>query len=213
MSSDQSASARSERLFLGIALVLLVLVAAVEVAAVLSIHHRLGSLNGELVAMRAELEAQAEVLESLSREADAPDAAVSGRRSRTPSSPAAAPVVEPSAWDGLVLEEEGEVRVLDASVLEGGLADVDAVMHQVRALPHKGADGAVDGFRLAAIRRGSILAGLGIRNGDIVQAINGYPLTGAEEAMQAFEGSKDATEFRIGIVRRGEPIELVYQIR
>jgi predicted RNase H-like nuclease (RuvC/YqgF family) len=40
----------------------------------------------------------------------------------------------------------------------------------LRAIPHKGQDGTVDGLRLSAIRRESIFEKLGFKNGDVVHA-------------------------------------------
>ena len=79
-----------------------------------------------------------------------------------------------------------------------------------RALLHKGQDGEYDGYRLSAIRGGSLGARAGLRNGDILRQVNGAPVTSIEEAMIAYATMRDpkVTVLTLDLTRGGEPVEL-----
>lgn len=80
-----------------------------------------------------------------------------------------------------------------------------------RVIPHRGADGEVDGYRISAIRRTSVVAALGLKNGDVVHALNGIALVDIESAMQAYELLDDGERLEASISRRGEPMTLVWE--
>jgi len=80
-------------------------------------------------------------------------------------------------------------------------------------VPHKGSDGEVDGYRLSAIRRGSLFDKLGIKNGDVVHAVNGLPLTNMEGAMSAFQSLQSEDEFSFDVTRRNKKSTFEYEIR
>ncbi len=73
---------------------------------------------------------------------------------------------------GIEAVSETEFNVTKA-VVDENLANLDGLSKLGRALLHRGADGEYDGYRLSAIRRGSVAEQLGIRNGDIIHAVNG----------------------------------------
>ena len=103
-------------------------------------------------------------------------------------------------------------------MVKGGLQDSQdsicrvlrstARIRVVRIVPHKAADGAVDGFRVSGIRRGSLLDSCGVRNGDIVQKADGMPLLTVEALTAAFAATQERQSFTISLVRRGVPVEL-----
>lgn len=97
--------------------------------------------------------------------------------------------------DGWVLPPKGEITP-------------DALAASGRIVPHKAADGAVDGFRVSGIRRGSLLDSCGVRNGDIVQKADGMPLLTVEALTAAFAATQERQSFTISLVRRGVPVEL-----
>ena len=92
------------------------------------------------------------------------------------------------------------------------LADTDALGGDVRVAPAL-VDGKPSGFQLSAIRRGSVFARLGLRDGDVVQSVNGLDVSTPATAMLAFVTLRNATHFAVRIVRHGEPQTLDYSIR
>lgn len=92
------------------------------------------------------------------------------------------------------------------------VADVDALGSDVHVAPAL-VDGRPAGFQLSDIRRGSVFARLGLRDGDVVAAVNGMDVSTPAAAMLAFMTLRDATDLTVRIVRHGETQTLDYSIR
>jgi general secretion pathway protein C len=71
----------------------------------------------------------------------------------------------------------------------------------------------VDGYRLSAIRRGTLFDKLGIKNGDIVHTVNGQSLSSTSDAMNAYQGLQNESSFSFEITRRNKKKTLNYQVR
>jgi len=103
--------------------------------------------------------------------------------------------------------------VVDRDVVDKYLGDLDALARMGRAIPHRGPDGEIDGYRLSGIRRRTIGEKLGIKNGDIVHTVNGHPLTSMQGAMGAYTSLQSESSFNFEITRRGQKSTLEYEIR
>ncbi len=114
--------------------------------------------------------------------------------------------------DGVSKTGENSYAV-DQSFMDDAMSNIDQLLSQVRATPHKGADGEIDGFRLSAIRRGSLLQKLGIKNGDVVHSVNGTPLTSTAGAMGAFQSFQSERSFSFDVTRRNKKQTFEYEIR
>lgn len=73
-------------------------------------------------------------------------------------------------------------------------------------------DGKAEGLKLYAIRPSSIYAALGFSNGDTVATVNGTAMTSAEVALAAYAELRKAKHLEVGVIRRGKPVTLVYDI-
>jgi type II secretory pathway component PulC len=103
---------------------------------------------------------------------------------------------------------------IDKSVLDKYLADPTQLATMGRALLHRGPDGEYDGYRLSAIRRGTIADSLGIKNGDVIHAVNGQPLNSVQAAMNAGSAlASGGNAFSIEVTRRGQKMTLEYDVR
>ena len=123
---------------------------------------------------------------------------------------AAAATTDPT--DGIQANGEDHYTV-DRSLIDNALDDLDSLANQVRVRRHRDSDGEVDGFRLSGIRRGSMLSELGIKNGDIVHEVNGYPLTSNSGAMTAFQSLQSEANFTFDITRRNRRKQMTYEVR
>ncbi len=123
----------------------------------------------------------------------------------------AAPAAAP-AEGGVEKVSENKFAV-ERGVLDQAMGNLESLATQVRASPHKGPDGEVDGFRLSAIKQGSLFSKLGIKNGDIVHAVNGTPLTSTEGAMSAYGSLKNQGSFSFEITRRNQRMTMDYDVR
>lgn len=112
------------------------------------------------------------------------------------------------------VEKTGDNKYqVDQSVLDDALNNFEKLAGQLRAVPHKDASGNVDGFRLSAIRKGSVFDKLGIKNGDVVHAVNGTALTSTEGALSTYQTLKNERTFTFDITRRNQRQSMEYEVR
>ncbi len=74
-------------------------------------------------------------------------------------------------------------------------------------------NGKPNGFKLYAIRPNSVFAKIGLKNGDTIQAVNGFELTTLDAAFEVYTKVKDANSIALKITRRGKPVNHSYSIR
>ena len=68
------------------------------------------------------------------------------------------------------------------------------------------------GFRIAGIAKGSALHAIGLRNDDVVVAVNGYKLTSIDEVLLAVSALKFAKKYRVDLLRGGKRRSLYYRV-
>jgi general secretion pathway protein C len=119
-----------------------------------------------------------------------------------------------AAPDGEGVTQSGENKfTVDKDLFDKNINDFESLSKMGRALLHRGPDGEYDGYRLSAIRKGSLPDQLGIKNGDIIQSVNGQPLNSMQGAMEAYNSMKTQQNFCFTVSRRGSPSELCYDVR
>ncbi len=117
-------------------------------------------------------------------------------------------------------DEEGGVSAdgenkftVDESLLQEALANPEALATQIRAVPHKGADGNIDGYRLSGVRKGSVFEQLGVKNGDIIHSVNGKDLTSVSNAMDAYSSLQSEKAFTFEVTRKNQRQTMQYDVR
>jgi general secretion pathway protein C len=120
----------------------------------------------------------------------------------------------PAAADGdAQVKKIGEDRYLVAQAeVEHSLANLSELFTQMRAVPNM-QDGKTNGFRLFAIRGGSLFQKIGLQNNDVVQRINGIEINDPGKAMSLFQDLQGETRLSVDVVRGGENRTLSYEIR
>jgi type II secretory pathway component PulC len=68
------------------------------------------------------------------------------------------------------------------------------------------------GFRITALRGADFWSGVDLMSGDVVTAVNGFPIERPEQAQTAFDSLVVASELRVAYDRGGQERELVYSI-
>ncbi|MEM6926854.1 MAG: type II secretion system protein GspC [Myxococcota bacterium] len=112
------------------------------------------------------------------------------------------------------IQQTGDNRfAVSRDLFDKYINDMESITKLGRALLHRGPDGSFDGYRLAAIRRNTLADQLGIKNGDIIHAVNGEPLTSLQAAMNAYNTMQTQSNFCFEITRRRKPVELCYDVR
>ncbi|NRD50976.1 type II secretion system protein GspC [Corallococcus exiguus] len=74
-------------------------------------------------------------------------------------------------------------------------------------------DGRPVGFKLFSIREESFYARMGLRNGDVLQRINGLDLDSPDKALEAFTKLRDARRIELQIERGGAPVRKTFDVQ
>ena len=110
------------------------------------------------------------------------------------------------------LSEPGTTITLDRSMVTKSLEDMNELISQVRVRPHY-KDGKADGLMLSQVRPNSIFTKMGLRNGDIIQGVDGEPITSPDEIMDLYEELKTGSSVSVQIGRRGQEKTLNYRFK
>ena len=123
------------------------------------------------------------------------------------------PVAAAAATGEGVTKEGDNKFIVDQSLLDDAMNNFETLATQVRVVPHKDGDGNIDGYRLSAIRRGSLFDKLGIKNGDIVHGVNGQALTSTEGALSTYQTLRNEKNFNFDLTRRNQRQTFEYEVR
>lgn len=105
---------------------------------------------------------------------------------------------------------DGEVVVVNENELNAALDNLPLLLTQARAVPYF-KDGQAAGLRLFAIKTGSMYEKVGLKNGDILKAINGSSLADMSQAMKLFEQLRQEKSISLEIERNRQ--KTIYQYR
>jgi general secretion pathway protein C len=101
---------------------------------------------------------------------------------------------------------------IQRGTLESILANTPALMQEARIVPEL-REGRSAGFRLYAVRAEGTFARLGLRNGDVIVAVNGLSLTSPESGLEAFLKLRSASHVSLAFEREGRRLTTDYRIR
>ena len=96
-------------------------------------------------------------------------------------------------------------------VIDKILEDQAELMKTTRIVPTLDA-GKTVGVTLFGIRPGTLMAILGLRDGDVLQTINGFDMTSPDKALEAYAKLRTATRIAVGLQRAGTPFAIDYDI-
>ncbi len=74
-------------------------------------------------------------------------------------------------------------------------------------------DGKLAGVRVNAVRKDSVASALGLRNGDVIEAIDGKALDSPDALLQMYADLDRASAVQLSVARGGKPLKLGYQLR
>ena len=118
-----------------------------------------------------------------------------------------------AAGTGSSIRQVGDNRyVVDRGEVDHSIENLSTVVTQMRAVPYL-KDGKSVGFRVFNIRPGSLFEHMGLKNGDIIQAVNGSELDDPSRALALLDEVQTSDEIRIDLLRDDHPNTLTYSIR
>ena len=100
---------------------------------------------------------------------------------------------------------------IERNEIDKTLSNLNSIAMQARIVPSF-KNGESNGFKLFAIRPGSLYSKLGIQNGDIIHKINGFPINSPDKALEVYQKLKNARSVEIDLTRRGKNQKLNYRI-
>jgi general secretion pathway protein C len=125
---------------------------------------------------------------------------------------------KPSPPDPAVADLDRDVQcgggrcTLARATVDKVLANTALLATSVRAMPVM-KDGRAAGFRLDAIRPGSIFAHLALQNGDTLKAVNGTELSSPDAALALYTKLRTASHLSVQVERQGALQTLDYTIQ
>ncbi len=136
---------------------------------------------------------------------------------RTPNAPAEAPKPAAAAAPGqpaigVIPSTGSNVGIIEQRALNAALDNIGQAMTDARLLPSV-KDGKVEGFSVTEVKPHGVFGAIGLKNGDVLQKINDYPIDSPEKAIQSFMTLKGQTRIKLDLIRDGAPTSLSYEIR
>jgi general secretion pathway protein C len=107
--------------------------------------------------------------------------------------------------------DQTSIRVRRTDI-EKSMKNINTLLSQVRIRPHF-KNGEADGLSISRIRPNSIFTKLGLRNGDVVQAIDETPIQSPDDILSMYEKIKSGSKISIQITRRGRQKTINYEMR
>lgn len=101
---------------------------------------------------------------------------------------------------------------IERAFVEGLMANPVKLAKQARIVP-KQRDDEILGYKLYGIRRGSLPKLLGLKNGDMLTAVNGEELKSMDKAMALYTKLRRASNLSVSIERKGKTITKEFQIQ
>ncbi|MCB0310379.1 MAG: hypothetical protein KDD42_04045 [Bdellovibrionales bacterium] len=117
----------------------------------------------------------------------------------------------PDYKDG-VAQGGDDTFFIEEQELDKAMENLPLLLTQARAVPYF-KDGRSVGLRLFAIRSGSLFEKIGLKNGDILKAINGNSLADFSQAMQLFQKLKEERNISISLERGKQDRDFKYIIQ
>lgn len=94
------------------------------------------------------------------------------------------------------------------------LENLPRVLQDAKAVPYvaPGSGGEISGFKLVALKAGSIYEKLGLKRGDIIKGVNGEPVDTPQKAMELYQALKSSDNIQLEINRGGSSTTLNYTL-
>lgn len=89
------------------------------------------------------------------------------------------------------------------------LMDLPAFLSSALAVPHY-RDGKIDGYQIGRITPGGPIAALGLRDGDVIETVNGQPVADLATVLKLAGTLPTLSEVTMTIARAGRPMTFVF---
>jgi len=107
---------------------------------------------------------------------------------------------------------KGATIMVSRSTVQESMKNVHNLLSQVRIRPYF-RDGKADGLSVTNIKSGSFFAKLGLKNGDVVQGIDGSLIKSPEDVLEMYKKFKLGSQVALQILRNNEQKIINYKFR
>lgn len=102
---------------------------------------------------------------------------------------------------------------IDRREVDHAINNLSELFTQVRAVPYAPQEGVTQGFRLFQIKPDSLIDRIGLKNGDVIQRVNGVEISNPSTAFQLLQDLQGHSQIRVDVLRNQQPTSLSYEIR
>jgi general secretion pathway protein C len=106
----------------------------------------------------------------------------------------------------------GDTVIVNKADVQDSFKNVHELLSQVRVRPYF-RDGRPDGLAISNIRAGSFFAKLGLRNGDVVQGVDGSSIKSPDDVLNIYTKLKSASQLELQLRRHGQSKKINYEFR
>jgi len=108
--------------------------------------------------------------------------------------------------------KKATTRMLSRSKLQESLEDINQLLSQAKIRPHF-RDGRSEGLAITNIKAGSFFADMGLKNGDVVQGIDGRDIESPDDVLEVYKKLKSGSQVELQIMRNGEERTINYKFK
>jgi len=108
--------------------------------------------------------------------------------------------------------KKATTRMLSRSKLQESLEDINQLLSQAKIRPHF-RDGRPEGLAITNIKAGSFFADMGLKNGDVVQGIDGRDIKSPDDVLEVYKKLRSGSQVELQIMRNGEERTINYKFR
>lgn len=115
-------------------------------------------------------------------------------------------------WDKDITKNSETSYTVANEGLQWALGNLDKLSREARFVPNF-QDGEANGVKVFSIRRNSLPRALGLKNNDVLTAINGNSLSDLSKAMELYGKLLNERSFSLEVLRNGEKVTMEYQVQ
>ena len=87
------------------------------------------------------------------------------------------------------------------------------LLKQAKAVPNKGSNGKINGFKLVYIKPNSAFTALGLKKNDVIHAVNGKEITSPAQAMELYQKLQTSDYLELTLGRNNQKEKLSFNIQ
>jgi type II secretion system protein C len=110
------------------------------------------------------------------------------------------------------IEKVSDTRFNIRRTLMNKVLDNAGKLIGIAAVSPKMEGGKSTGMEIRGIRPGTLLTKLGMKNNDVLESINGQPLTSTDAALGVYTTLRTADQFTLSVLRDGKSMEFTYKL-